>query len=93
MIDPRPPTLGLLEAPRWTHMLPVRLLARDRFDPAVALQSSIARKLFLVPADAAPPAYVTSALPPSVTVSSIQLGDRQTSAALQQLFQQTAAPR
>lgn len=93
MIDPRPPTLALLEAPSWTRILPVRLLARDRFDPSVALQSSIARKLFLVPADVAPPPYVTSALPPAVTVGSIQLGDSQTTAALQQLFQQTAAPR
>ena len=39
MIDPQPPTLGLLEGPRWTHILPVRLLARDRFNPSAALSS------------------------------------------------------
>lgn len=90
MIDLRPPTLALLEAPRWTHILPVRLLARDRFDVETALHSITASKLFLMPADADLPIWVTSALPPVTIVSSIQLGDNKTTAALQHLFEQTA---
>jgi uncharacterized protein len=91
MIDLRPPTLALLEAPHWTGILPVRMLARDRFDADTALHSSTARKLFLMPADAALPARVTSALPPMAIVFSIQPGDSKTNAALQQLFAATEA--
>ncbi len=90
MIDLRPPTLALLEAPSWTHILPVRMLARDHFDASPALHSITASKLFLMPADAALPAWLTSALPPVTIVSSIQLGDKKTSAALERLFEQTA---
>ncbi len=92
MIDLRPPTLALLEAPRWTSILPVRLLARDRFDTETALHSVTARKLFLLPADAALPAWVSSALPPATIVGSIQLGDAATSAALQSFFRHATAP-
>jgi pimeloyl-ACP methyl ester carboxylesterase len=91
MIDLRPPTLALLQAPAWTRILPVRLLARDHFDADTALHSSTAAKLFLMPADAALPARVTSALPPLTIVSSIQLGDNKTTAALENLFAETAA--
>jgi len=84
MIDPQPPTLGLLEAPRWTHMLPVRLLARDRFNPSEALSSRSVDKLFLLPANASTPAYVTKAAPPSTTVRGTVLGEGETAAALRQ---------
>lgn len=91
MIDLRAPTLALLEAPQWTRILPVRLLARDHFDADTALHSITASKLFLMPADAALPAWVISALPPLTIVSSIQLGDRKTTAALEHLFTKTTA--
>lgn len=68
MIDPRPGTLGLLEEPRWTHMLPVRLLAADRFDPAPALASPAVAKLFLVPPGAVEPAYIRRAAGPASVV-------------------------
>ena len=47
---PQPPTLPLLERDRRTQLLPVRLLARDRFDPAALLAASSIPKLFLAPA-------------------------------------------
>jgi hypothetical protein len=86
MIDPQPPTLGLLEAPRWTHMLPVRLLARDHFNPSAALNSRSLDKLFLLPANASTPAYVTKAAPPSTTVHGTVLGEGETAAALQRFL-------
>lgn len=89
MVDPHPPTLALLEAPRWTAMLPVRLLARDHFDPGTALHVSPARKLFLLPADAPMPPYIKGALPPATAVPSIEFSDPQSSAALRQLLRRT----
>ncbi len=65
MIDPQPPTLGLLEAPRWTHVLPVRLLERDRFDPSEALRSTAVRKLILLTPGATSPAYLQNPVPPT----------------------------
>jgi hypothetical protein len=88
MIDPQPPTLGLLEAPRWTHILPVRLLARDRFNPSTALRSGSTDKLFLLPANAATPAYVAKAAPPATTVHGIVLGEADTATALQRFVAQ-----
>jgi pimeloyl-ACP methyl ester carboxylesterase len=85
MIDPQPPTLGLLEAPRWTHMLPVRLLARDHFNPSEALGSRSVDKLFLLPANAAAPAYVVKATPPLTMVHDTVLSAGDTAAALRQL--------
>ena len=88
MIDPQPPTRRLLEAPRWTHILPVRLLARDYFDPSVALSSGSVDKLFLLPANAAAPAYVAKALPPATTVRGTVLGEPETTTALQSFLAQ-----
>lgn len=90
MIDPQPPTLGLLNAPRWTHILPVRLLARDRFNPAPALSSHLLNKLFLLPTNAPVPAYVAKAAAPTASVRGTVLGDPQTAPALQQFL---AEPR
>lgn len=67
MIDPQPPTLGLLRAPRWTHILPIRLLARDRFNPAKALASESVNKLIILPPSSSAPGYVAHAAAP-VTV-------------------------
>ncbi len=86
MIDPQPPTLGLLEAPRWTHILPIWLLARDRFNPAAALRSASVDKLFLLPANASAPGYVAKAASPVTTVHSTTLEDPETTAALQQFL-------
>jgi pimeloyl-ACP methyl ester carboxylesterase len=86
MIDPQPPTLGLLEAPRWTHILPVRLLARNRLDPSAALSSRSLDKLFLLPANGATPAYVSKAAPPATTICGTALGKAETAAALQRFL-------
>ena len=88
MIDPQPPTLALLEGPRWTHILPVRWLARDSFDPSAALQSSKTAKLFLTPTDAPIPTYIATAAAPKQTIPSALLGDAQTAPALHRFFEQ-----
>jgi uncharacterized protein len=88
MIDPQPPTLGLLQAPRWTHILPVRLLARDHFDPSIALSSTSVDKLFVLPANAAAPAYIARAVPPATAVHGAALGKNETAAALQRFLAQ-----
>ena len=91
MIDPQPPTLGLLEAPRWTHILPVRLLARDRFNPAPALSSRSLDKLFLLPANSPVPAYIAKAAPPMTTLHSTVLGEPQAASLLQRFVAQSNA--
>jgi pimeloyl-ACP methyl ester carboxylesterase len=93
MIDPQPPTLGLLEAPRWTHILPIRLLARDRFNPAAALRSESVDKLFLLPANTAAPGYVAKAAPPATTVHSMSLVDPESTAALQRFVASASGDR
>jgi hypothetical protein len=93
MIDPQPPTLGLLEAPRWTHILPIRLLARDRFNPAAALRSESVDKLFLLPANTAAPGYVAKASPPATTVHSMSLVDPESTAALQRFVASASGDR
>jgi uncharacterized protein len=91
MIDPQPPTLGLLKAPRWTHILPVRLLARDRFNPASALRSRSLEKLFLLPTNAPVPAYVAKAAPPMTTAHGAALGEPEAASALQRFMAQSGA--
>ena len=91
MIDPQPPTLGLLEAPRWTSLLPVRLLARDRFDPEPALSSRPLNKLFLLPPNAASPSYIPKAAPPAEIGYGIVLGDAEPTAVLQRFIEQSGA--
>jgi pimeloyl-ACP methyl ester carboxylesterase len=91
MIDPQPPTLGLLQAPRWTHVLPVRMLAADRFNPATALSSSSLDKLFLLSPNMPVPDYVAKATPPATTVHSAALEDSETMAALQRFLAQPRA--
>ena len=91
MIDPQPPTLGLLQAPRWTHVLPVRMLAGDRFNPATALSSSSLDKLFLLSPNVPIPDYVAKATPPATSVHSTALGDAETMAALQRFLAQPRA--
>jgi uncharacterized protein len=91
MIDPQPPTLGLLKGPRWTHMLPVRLLARDRFDPSAALSSGSVDKLFVVASNATTPAYVASAAPPATAVHGAALDTPATAAAVQHFMAQNPA--
>lgn len=91
MIDPQPPTLGLLQAPRWTRILPARLLARDRFNPSEALRSRSVDKLFLLPADAPAPAYVAKAVPPVTSVHSTVLEAPETAAALRRFVTQSRA--
>jgi pimeloyl-ACP methyl ester carboxylesterase len=91
MIDPQPPTLGLLETPRWTHILPVRLLARDHFNPAPALESTSLDKLFLLSANAPVPDYVAKAASPVMTVHNTMLGDPETAAALQRFLASSGA--
>jgi pimeloyl-ACP methyl ester carboxylesterase len=91
MIDPQPPVLGLLKAPRWTHILPVRLLARDRFNPARALDSRSLDKLFLLAPNAASPGYIPKAAPPAAIGHGVVLGDTQTVAALQRFIAQSGA--
>jgi uncharacterized protein len=94
MIDPQPPTLGLLQAPRWTRILPVRLLARDRFNPAPALSSRSLDKFLLLPANAAAPAYIAKAVPPVTTVRGTVLADPETAPALQRfLAESPTAPK
>lgn len=91
MIDPQPPTLGLLKVPRWTHILPVRLLARDRFNPASALSSQSLDKLFLLASNAANPSYIPKAAPPAAMEHGTVLGDAETAAALQRFIAQSPA--
>jgi uncharacterized protein len=91
MIDPQPATLGLLEAPRWTRLLPVRLLARDRFDPEPALSSRPLNKLFLLPPNVAAPGYIAKAAPPAEIAHGIVLGDAEPAAALQRFIEQSGA--
>jgi uncharacterized protein len=91
MIDPQPPTIGLLKAPRWTRILPVRLLARDRFNPSRALGSRSLDKLFLLSPKATVPVAVAKAAPPAATVHSILLRDPETAAALQRFVAQHLA--
>jgi hypothetical protein len=86
MIDPQPPTLGLIEAPPWTHILPVRLLARDHFNPAAALTSRSLDKLFLLPANASAPGYIANAAPPLATVRSTALEDSEARTALERFL-------
>ena len=93
MVGPQPLTLALLTGPRWTHILPVRLLARDAFDPSAALRSSRTDKLFLTSVDVAPPTYIAAAAAPKHTVPGTLLGDAQVATALHHLFEQrNAAP-
>ena len=91
MIDPQPPTLGLLRAPRWTHILPVRLLAHDHFNPTEALQSTSLDKLILLPPDANPPGYLAKAAQPVATVHSVKLDDPQTANTLRTFIAQSRA--
>jgi uncharacterized protein len=91
MIDPQPPTLGLLKEPRWTHILPVRLLARDRFNPAPALSSRSLDKLLLLPANALIPAYLAKAAAPTAFMRGIVLADPETAFALQRFVAQSGA--
>jgi pimeloyl-ACP methyl ester carboxylesterase len=91
MIDPQSPTLGLLEAPPWTHILPVRLLARDRFNPTAALSSRLLDKLFLLSSNTPVPGYIAEAAPPAITVHSTALGGADTASALQRFFAQPRA--
>jgi pimeloyl-ACP methyl ester carboxylesterase len=86
MIGPQPPTLGLLESPRWTHILPVRLLARDRFDPSPALKSQVVDKLFLLAPGSPAPAYVENAAAPVTVVEAPSLTDPRAKTALEQLL-------
>lgn len=88
MIDPQPPTLERIEAPRWTHILPVRLLARDHFNPSAALSSSSVDKLFLLPSRPIAPAYVSQAAPPATTVHGIALANSESAAALARFIAQ-----
>jgi pimeloyl-ACP methyl ester carboxylesterase len=88
MIDPQPPTLGLIDAPVWTHILPVRLLARDHFNPSIALSSISVDKLFLLPSNATPPSFVSKASPPAMTLQGTELGSADTAAALQRFMTQ-----
>lgn len=68
--NPQPPTLSLLQHDRRTQLLPVRLLARDRFDPTAPLSASSVPKLFLVPAtlQASRVPFADSAAPPKEVV-------------------------
>jgi uncharacterized protein len=86
MIDPQPPTLGLLEAPRWTHILPVRMLAHDRFDPSPALKSDTVDKLFLIAPGSPAPAYIDNAAAPVTVVEAASLTDPRAGTALTQLL-------
>ena len=86
MIDPQPPTLALLQTPRWTHILPIGLLARDRFNPARALSSRSLDKLFLLSPNTAAPGYVPKAAPPAASVPSTVLGDAGTASELQRFL-------
>jgi hypothetical protein len=93
MIDPQPPTLHLLEGPRWTHILPVRLLANDHFDPKRAMNSSVLDKLFLLPANGKAPAYVAKAAPPAASVHSTALDSPEATSALRQYLANSRAAR
>lgn len=90
MIDPQPPTLGLLEAPRWTRLLPVRLLARDRFDPEPALSSRSLDKLLLLHPNAPAPAYIAKTAAPIASMRGIVLEGPETASLLQRFL---AEPR
>jgi uncharacterized protein len=91
MIDPQPPTLGLVKGPRWTHMLPVRLLARDRFDPSAALSSGSVDKLFVVASNPTTPEYVARAAPPATAVHGTALDAPEIAAVLQRFIAQNPA--
>lgn len=93
MIDPQPPTLHLLNAPSWTHILPVRLLAHDHFDPRRALSSDALDKLFLLPPDGTAPTYVAKAAQPATTVRTIALDSAEAASALRQFIANSRAAR
>jgi hypothetical protein len=93
MIDPQPPTLHLLDAPRWTHILPVRLLANDHFDPKRALGSSALDKMFLLPPNGTAPGYVAKAAPSAATVHTTVLDNAEATSALQQFLANSRAAR
>jgi hypothetical protein len=93
MIDPQLPTLHLLEAPHWTHILPVRLLAHDHFDPKRAMSSSALDKLFLLAPDGTAPAYVAKAAPPATTVHGTALDSAEATSALRQFLANSRAAR
>jgi uncharacterized protein len=86
MIAPQPPTVSLLEAPHWTRILPVRLLANDRFDPSRALRSEGVSKLFLVAPGQVAPDYVDDAAAPSTILENTTLANLRASAAVEQLL-------
>lgn len=86
MIDPQPPTIDLLRAPRWTHILPLWLLARDRFDPAKALRSASVNKLLLVPPNANAPACVAKAAAPVTVIHGAALTAPEIITALRQFI-------
>jgi pimeloyl-ACP methyl ester carboxylesterase len=88
MIDPQPPTLALLQAPGWTHLLPVPLLAHDRFDPSEALRSGAVDKLFLLAPGAVLPAYAQSAVAPATVLQNATITDPRAKAAIRELLQQ-----
>jgi hypothetical protein len=93
MIDPQPPTLHLLNAPGWTHILPVRLLAHDHFDPRRALSSGSLDKLFLLPPDGTAPAYVAKAAQPAAIVRTTALDSAEAASALRQFVANSRAAR
>jgi uncharacterized protein len=77
--NPQPPTLSVLQHDRRTQLLPVRLLARDRFNPAALLSAFPTPKLFLAPATLPPSRvpFAGSAAPPKelVLVPAPAVGD------------------
>ena len=93
IVDPQPPVAVLLAAPRWTHILPVRLLARDCFDPAEALRNPLLHSLFLTPLHAQPPGYVARAAGTTSLVRSDLLGDANTALALRRFLDQAEGQR
>jgi uncharacterized protein len=95
--NPQPPTLPLLQHDRRTQLLPVRLLARDHFNPAALLSASSTPKLFLAPAtlpasrvpfaaSAAPPKQIILLPAPAVADSLLPAPEAQ--AALRSFLQQ-----
>jgi hypothetical protein len=68
----------------------VRLLARDHFNPAPALNSRSVDKLFLLSTNAPAPAYIAKAVPPVTSVRSTVLADPEAASALQRFLAEHA---
>ena len=91
LIDPQPPVLPFLLADRRANLVPLRLIAHDRFDPSGVLAASSIPKLFIAtPETRSPVPFFAAARSPKMLVSSasagLPLAGAPAQAALQRFF-------